>query len=1789
MGIHALLSLTNLAANQLLVIDKNGNIAIINAGEAVPEGAIILDPNSNNLMPEQEPLPVAQLVDAEGNAQPITDDIEQILAALEEGADPTALDDLAPAAGGLQGSSITGSASIERDGAETIASTQFDTSGFEAIGLSRTQSLSLLNLLQAPNVPVLPEEPTVILAITVDAPDNTNDTTPTITGTANAVPGSTVTLVVTDANGNQQTLTATVQPDGSYSVDVTTPLAEGSYTVTATVTDPAGNTGTASDKGSVDVTAPVITVDAPDNTNDTTPTITGKTDAAEGSTVTIVVTDAKGDKQTLSATVQPDGSYSVDVTTPLAEGNYKVDASVTDTAGNNGTASDKGSVDVTAPTITVDAPDNTNDTTPTITGTTNAVPGSTVTLVVTDANGTQQTLTATVQPDGGYSVDVTTPLAEGSYQVTASVTDPASNTGTATDNGSVDVSAPTISVDAPDNTNDTTPTITGKTDAAEGSTVTIVVTDAKGDKQTLSATVDKDGNYSVDVTTPLAEGNYKADASVKDKAGNTGSATDNGSVDVSAPTISVDAPDNTNDTTPTITGKTDAAEGSTVTIVVTDAKGDKQTLSATVDKDGNYSVDVTTPLAEGNYKADASVKDKAGNTGTATDNGSVDIDDPVDAVNDEYRVNEDGSVSLSLLANDSAPDGGLAIVSINGVALTGGAQNIAVTNGSVVIAANGSMTFVPNENFNGNISFDYVAKDADGDTDTATVNITVAAQDDAVDAVNDEYQVNEDGSLSLNLLANDKAPDGGLKIVSINGVALAGGAQSIAVKDGVVEIAADGSMTFKPSENFNGAISFDYVATDADGDIDTATVNITVTPVDDAFTDNNEVVSITEDSGEKTGNVIDGVSVDGPLSVQSFSIAGQNAPFMFGQAYVIPGVGSFTLNANGNYSFTPAANYSGTVPVVSYTLTDGSSTYSSTLQINVLPVADIPLVDVILTSSVPRPETGFISSGITTEQFRKGDFTGAPFNTGEKKTDKISGQDQVLGEDGANDHLVSEKGGGDLLYGYGGNDVLVGGDHIQGDSLYGGTGNDILVAGLGHDGLYGDTGTDIAVLMGNRSDYIVTKGNGYHPQNDIWFDFTTKENGAPVIKALHDMEYIQFDDGIFSLDRVTGELVMVQPAYVEYPVEINVSLADRDGSELLDSIELSGMPAGTQVLYQGMLLGTADNEGKLLLNYNGPHDWTGDNLWAQDALDASLKGVTIRVPGKDAGQVELVVEAVSREKGTDLTNKATGEDAVRLDYFQGTEGEPGDQTTNFGGEHNIVVGDLDGSIILPGQDYNIAFMVDSSGSIGSTALEAMKTQLELVFIKLQESASGEQSGTVKVFLVDFDTHAKGSISVDLSAPDALEQLKATLTDMVSGGGTNYEDVFGVTANWFKSAEATSNSSATNLAYFITDGKPTYFNGDAGGNPKVFDWGGTTNDLSLNQVTGGSYVFGQVYEAYGRVVIDEHGNVYRIGNNDVSYNSTPIGAMRPNAQGEYQFNALGGTGYTTTRSTTNNSQDGFALLVNLGITVQAIGVGSSLSVDDLDDYDSDGNVLTNINAGELADAILGDQVTAIPGSDTFNGGAGDDILFGDAIHFANISGQGYAAIKAYVADKLGVNEANDAQVHRYISEHADEFDQSGSNDKGDTLIGGAGNDILFGQGGNDTLNGGTGNDTLYGGKGNDTLIGGEGNDILIGSLGNDILTGGSGEDLFKWVQGDLDRSTDRITDFTIHQDKIDLSDLFSDPTNTLDELLKSETIKVTENSEIVINKGPTEQVTIQLDGVTAGDLLSNLENIIQIKD
>ncbi|WP_216916651.1 MULTISPECIES: Ig-like domain-containing protein, partial [unclassified Synechococcus] len=120
------------------------------------------------------------------------------------------------------------------------------------------------------------------------------------------------------------------------------------------------------------------------------------------------------------------------------------------------------------------------------------------------------------------------------------------------------------------------------------------------------------------------------------------------------------------------------------------------------------------------------------------------------------------------------------------------------------------------------------------------------------------------------------------------------------------------------------------------------TVAITVTPVNDDFSDANETISIAEDSGTTTGNLLAGTtSPDGPVSIASFSIAGQSGPFTLGSPVTIAGVGSLSIAANGSYAFTPAANYNGPVPLVTYAVTDGSGANdTSSLAITVTPVND---------------------------------------------------------------------------------------------------------------------------------------------------------------------------------------------------------------------------------------------------------------------------------------------------------------------------------------------------------------------------------------------------------------------------------------------------------------------------------------------------------------------------------------------------------------------------------------------------------------------------------------------------------------------------------------------------------------------------------------------------------------------------------------------------------------------------------------------------------------------------------
>ncbi|KIQ16499.1 hypothetical protein RT99_20760 [Flavobacterium sp. MEB061] len=265
-----------------------------------------------------------------------------------------------------------------------------------------------------------------------------------------------------------------------------------------------------------------------------------------------------------------------------------------------------------------------------------------------------------------------------------------------------------------------------------------------------------------------------------------------------------------------------------------------------------------------------------GHGGTDTANQLITVtavnDNPV-AVDDIYTIAEDATVTLNPLALDSDLDGDtLSITSIGGTTLTGGAQTIPVTNGTVNISAAGVITFTPSANFNSAtaISIPYVISDGHGGTATANQLITVTAVNDNPVAVNDVYTVAEDATVTLNPLALDSDLDGDtLSITSIGGTILTGGAQTIPVTNGTVNISAAGVITFTPSANFNSAIaiSIPYLISDGNGGTATANQLVTVNAVNDSPTAADDInTPISSTAGATALNVLSATDIDGTIS-----------------------------------------------------------------------------------------------------------------------------------------------------------------------------------------------------------------------------------------------------------------------------------------------------------------------------------------------------------------------------------------------------------------------------------------------------------------------------------------------------------------------------------------------------------------------------------------------------------------------------------------------------------------------------------------------------------------------------------------------------------------------------------------------------------------------------------------------------------------------------------------------------------------------------------------------------------
>ncbi|WP_434649350.1 retention module-containing protein [Pseudomonas sp. D1-2] len=630
--------------------------------------------------------------------------------------------------------------------------------------------------------------------------------------------------------------------------------------------------------------------------------------------------------------------------------------------------------------------------------------------------------------------------------------------------------------------------------------------------------------------------------------------------------------------------------------------------------------------------------------------------------------------------------------------------------------------------------------------------------------------------------------------------------------------------------------------------------------------------------------------------------------------------------------------------------------------------------------------------------------------------------------------------------------------------------------------------------------------------------------------------------------------------------KITTALTDTDGSESL-SVKIGGMPEGSVL---------SDGAGHTAtVGANGEASVTGWNLGS----------LNLTPPTYFNGQINLTVTSTSTETlGGSATTTAHIPVTVHPAVYNAATATSGSDNVTGTDGNDIVVADIGGLTVVPGVNYNIAFMVDSSGSMSSSSVTAAKNSLTQVFNTLKQSM-GSNSGTVNIFLADFDNQVNKNVAVNLNDPNALTLLKSVLDSMVSGGNTNYEDVFKTTANFFNSTQALSNTGAKNLTYFITDGEPTRYQSGEETNPVLYGTVKLDDVLSAANYTVGKY-YTQTIDSTHKFIIDENGDMFLSIKNGKNWNEDYVGTVHAEGNGTFEFSKLDG-GWWGDASAAVSSTASFTLLKGLS-NVEAIGLNNSVTLNDLKPYDSDGKPQTNIDPKDLANSIIGHTEATMPGADTVNGADGNDILFGDLVSFNGIAGEGYQAIQSFVAQQSGadVSKVTTSNVHQYITEHYTAFDVSGAHDGNDTLLGGAGNDIIFGQGGKDLLDGGKGNDILLGGSGADTLIGGTGNDTLIGGLGGDT---------FVWKAGDT--GNDVIKDFKAGDgDRIDLRDLLQGETgSTIDHFLKISTVdgvsslQVSTTGQFNAANGAaaTPDVTIKLEGNNWSNI--NLNSLIAGSD
>ncbi len=913
--------------NQVVVIGLDGKLRVLTEGQQPLPGEVVVTST------DVGPLDLNVQLTQEQGSKDVTDDVLQIISAIEQGQDPSAVDEeFAPAAGENGGSSLQTSATIVRDGTELLASTSFETIGIESLGLSQTQVLALNDLFRS-NLQTSADstdKPLATTPVTLDAIEEDGGsiiiTTEELLSNVDDEDKDTLSvenLIIDKGNGTlvdngDGTWTFTPQIDDDTEVSFTFDIIDDEDLVVS---------------GSANLDILPIN-DAPNAENDV---ITTEEDTAVTIDVLVNDSDVEGDALSIQSASVPSEQGSVDIVdgklvfTPAE--NFNGEATITYIV-TDGDLTDEAKVTVTVTPV--------NDSPVAVDDTVSTQEDTVVTIDVlpndSDVDGDKLSIQSASVPEAQGKVEIVegklvfTPAENfnGDAEITYTVTD-----GQLTDEAKVTVTvnpvndAPIIKVDAVESiTEDAVNTDTVV------ATLTVRDTDTPEDQLTVSLENNSNGYFvlvgdEVKLTQAGVDAvnndelNLKGltiSASVSDGVNPTASDSDSLIVNRvnDAPTIKVDAVESiTEDAVSTDTVV------ATLTVRDTDTPEDQLTVSLENNSNGYFvlvgnEVKLTQAGVDAVNNDELNLKDLTisasvsdGVNPTANDSDSLIVnrvnDAPV-AKDDIATTQEDTAVTIDVLPNDSDVDGDkLSIQS----------ASVPEAQGKVEIV-DGKLVFTPAENFHGDAEITYTLTDG-ALTDQATVNVTV-------NAVNDMPVV--ESNLADQTLAEDFTPYTIDLNTAFSDVDNVDGELTFSVSgnSNVLVSIENGIATISPTADWNGSETLTFTATDPSGESVSQTVDFTVAPVVDIKADSTNVVEDTPTIINVLGN--DTFEGDGKV----VSLDANNGPVN----------GSVSVNPDGSVTYTPNDNYHG-IDSFTYIVTSGGVSESTTVNVDVTPENDAPV------------------------------------------------------------------------------------------------------------------------------------------------------------------------------------------------------------------------------------------------------------------------------------------------------------------------------------------------------------------------------------------------------------------------------------------------------------------------------------------------------------------------------------------------------------------------------------------------------------------------------------------------------------------------------------------------------------------------------------------------------------------------------------------------------------------------------------------------------------------------------